>query len=86
MAGSAYQSDYRYIPVEFARQLESELQEAQKEKLEGYRAMGKQIADALDERDQLRQQISELETRHAATMLHTQSVVDENTKSGRRLW
>ena len=32
MAGSAYQSDYRYIPVEFARQLESELQEALKER------------------------------------------------------
>jgi len=37
------------------------------------------------EREEFRQAIATLETRHAATMLHTQSVVDENTKLAARV-
>lgn len=34
----------------------------------------------IQERDEVRREVETLQTRHAATMLHTQSVVDENTQ------
>ena len=71
------------VLADVARKLERERNEARDRLLEFTRfcdISAASLREAITERDQLRKEVEELETRHAATMLHTQSVVDENNQ------
>jgi hypothetical protein len=58
------------VPVDFARKLERERDEAREETIRTREFMGRGFAKAKEE-------LATMETRHAATMMHTQSVVED---------
>jgi hypothetical protein len=61
---------YNMVWAEFARKLERERDEAREETIRTREFMGRGFAKAKEE-------LATMETRHAATMMHTQSVVED---------
>jgi hypothetical protein len=61
---------YNMVWAEFARKLERERDEAREETIRTREFMGRGFARAKEE-------LATMETRHAATMMHTQSVVED---------